>query len=84
LVGDDDTGKVDSHINMMFEIHMNVLLTIREAAEQCEVGYRTIQRWRDEKKIPVFYIKRKQFFPSEILKEFAAKQGNSKNHNRRR
>ncbi|MCP4342882.1 MAG: helix-turn-helix domain-containing protein [Desulfobulbaceae bacterium] len=56
LIGVDGNDKIDGHLQAMFEIRVNILLTIQEAAEECGVGYRTIQRWRDEKKIPVFTV----------------------------
>ena len=75
FIGEDDTEEIDGHLNMMFEIRVNVLMTIQEAAEECGVNYRTIQRWRDEKKVPVFTKDGKQLFASEIVKDYAAKQG---------
>lgn len=82
IIEPEKKGGQTRHLNTMVEIRFNILLTIQEAAEECGVGYRTIQRWRDEHGLPVFPVKGKQFFASEILKEFAAKQGRSKKHNR--
>ena len=59
----------------MFEVRANALLTMQQAAEECKVNYRTIQRWRDEKKIPVITVEGKQLFPSGIIKDYACKQG---------
>ena len=59
----------------MFEIRVNILLTIQEAAEECCVGYRTIQRWHDEKKTQVFEIGGKQLFASERVKDYTAQKG---------
>ena len=42
------------YLDILFEIRCNALLTIQQAAEECGVTYRTIQRWRDEKKILSF------------------------------
>lgn len=63
----------DGHIDMVFEVRANVLFTIQQAAEECGVTYRTIQRWRDEKKILCFEVGGKQLFPSAILKEQVAR-----------
>lgn len=75
LIGEGGSKKIDGHFNTMFEIRMNMLLTIQETAKECGMTYRTIQRWRDEGKIPVFEKDGKQLFASEILKDYAARKG---------
>jgi hypothetical protein len=75
----EDGSGIEGSIDMMFEIRMNVLFTLQEAAEEANVNYRTIQRWRDEYKIPV--LKRsdgKEFVPSLPLMEYAQKMGHVK------
>lgn len=74
VIYDDETEKY-SHLNLMIEVRANALLTMQQIAEECNVNYRTIQRWRDENKIPVLPVKGKQLFPSEIVKDFAGKKG---------
>lgn len=71
----EDDGSYQGHINMMFEVRANMLVSLKDTANECNVTIRTIQRWRDEKKIPVVTIKRKQYFPIEIAKDYAARQG---------
>ncbi len=75
FLGEEGNNEIDGHLDMMFEVRVNVLLSIQDAALECNVGYRTIQRWRDEKKIPVFEVNEKQRFASEIIKDYAAKKG---------
>lgn len=43
LMGEDGSDEIDSHLSAMFEVRVNILLTIQQAAEECGVGYRTIQ-----------------------------------------
>ena len=61
------------YINAMFEVRLNLLFTLQQAADECGVSYRTIQRWRDEKKIVCLEIDGKQLIPSGILREAVAK-----------
>jgi len=72
---ENEEKELIGYLNMMYEIRANTLLTMQQAAEECGVDDRTIQRWLDEEKIPPVTIKGKQFFPSEIIKDYAAKQG---------
>ncbi len=76
MISDDESGEYDSHIMAMYEVRANALLTIQQAANLCGVGYRTIQRWRDEKKISYLTLSDgKQLFPSEMLKDYATNHG---------
>ncbi|MFA5902827.1 MAG: helix-turn-helix domain-containing protein [Desulfobacula sp.] len=74
----DDGG----HMNCMFEVRMNALLTIQQAAELCGVKYRTIQRWRDEDGLPVFSVDGQPFFASGMVRDFAAKKGHCRSGKR--
>lgn len=75
MMYDEETKEYDGYLDFMFEVRMNILLTMQQAAEECGVNYRTIQRWRDEKKIMVVTINGKQFLPSEMVKDYAARKG---------
>ena len=68
-------GKQDSHIDCMFEIRMHVMLTLQQAAEEAGVGYRSIQRWRDEHGLPVFKYGNRQMIILGILRDFAEEKG---------
>lgn len=79
LLQNDETGEYEGYIKMMVEVRMNMLLTIQQVADECNVDYRTIQRWRDSSKIPVITTEEgKQLFPVEIVQDYAAKMGHIK------
>ncbi len=83
MVLDDESNKFSGCINAMYEIRLNALVSMQFAANECNVDYRTIQRWRDSKKIiPVVMPDGKKLFPLGIVRDYAAKQGHLKNHNR--
>jgi hypothetical protein len=75
MVVEDDTFEPIGTLPVMYEVRVNILMTIQRTAEQCGVDYRTIQRWRDAKKISFVEIDGKQLFPSEIALDYAASQG---------
>ena len=63
------------HIDSMFEIRMHPLVSIQETAWSCNVGYRTIQRWRDEGKIHPIMKNGKQLYPLGLVQDYARKKG---------
>lgn len=76
IVENEETGEIEGTIDFMIEVRANALVTIQQAAAQCGVGYRTIQRWRDEELIfPVTKSGKKQLFPLELVREVARKKG---------